>query len=212
MTERIRIPLPVVVEGKYDKAKLASIIDATIVTTGGFAIFNSRERMALIRRLAGCGGIVILTDSDGAGGLIRSYIKSALPADKIYNLYIPRIEGKERRKSTPSKDGSLGVEGMRDELLRELFADFARRMGFSGSPQSGRDGRGTVRGEYGTVTKADMMELGLTGDGSRDARDALGKRLGLPPGMTPNAFLGALNILVTRDELYEMFESGDADA
>lgn len=202
MTERIRIPLPVVVEGKYDKAKLASIIDATIVTTGGFAIFNSRERMALIRRLAGCGGVVILTDSDGAGGLIRSYIKSALPADMIYNLYIPRIEGKERRKSTPSKDGSLGVEGMRDELLRDLFADFARRMGFSGSP----------RGEYGTVTKADMMELGLTGDGSRDARDALGKRLGLPPGMTPNAFLGALNILVTRDELYEMFESGDADA
>lgn len=197
MSDRIHIPLPVVVEGKYDKIKLASIIDATIITTGGFGIFTSRERMALIRRLAECGGVVILTDSDGAGSLIRSHIKSALPADKIYNLYIPRIEGKERRKRTASKDGSLGVEGMQDGLLRTLFADFARRMGFSGE----------ARGNYGSLTKADMMALGLTGDGSRNARDELGRRLGLPPGMTPNAFLGALNILVTREELFDMLEN-----
>jgi ribonuclease M5 len=194
MRERVRIPLPVVVEGKYDKMKLASIIDATIVTTAGFGIFNSREKMALIKRLAEYGGVVILTDSDGAGSLIRSHIKSALPPDKIYDLYIPRIEGKERRKSAPSKDGSLGVEGMHDELLWELFSDFARRMGFDGEPS----------GEYKTITKADMMALGLTGDGSREARDELASRLGLPPKMTPNAFLGALNILVTRDELFEM--------
>lgn len=197
MSDRIHIPLPVVVEGKYDKIKLASIIDATIITTGGFGIFTSRERMALIRRLAECGGVVILTDSDGAGSLIRSHIKSALPADKIYNLYIPRIEGKERRKRTASKDGSLGVEGMQDGLLRTLFADFALRMGFSGE----------ARGNYGSLTKADMMALGLTGDGSRNARDELGRRLGLPPGMTPNAFLGALNILVTREELFDMLEN-----
>lgn len=197
MSDRIHIPLPVVVEGKYDKIKLASVIDATIITTGGFGIFTSRERMALIRRLAECGGVVILTDSDGAGSLIRSHIKSALPADKIYNLYIPRIEGKERRKRTASKDGSLGVEGMQDELLRTLFADFARRMGFSGE----------ARSNYGSLTKADMMALGLTGDGSRNARDELGRRLGLPPGMTPNAFLGALNILVTREELFDMLEN-----
>lgn len=197
MSDRIHIPLPVVVEGKYDKIKLASIIDATIITTGGFGIFTSRERMALIRRLAECGGVVILTDSDGAGSLIRSHIKSALPADKIYNLYIPRIEGKERRKRTASKDGSLGVEGMQDGLLRKLFADFALRMGFSGE----------ARGNYGTLTKADMMALGLTGDGSRNARDEFGRRLGLPPGMTPNAFLGALNILVTREELFDMLEN-----
>ena len=199
MKERVHIPLPVVVEGKYDKMKLASIIDATIVTTAGFGIFNSREKMALIRRLADRGGVVILTDSDGAGSVIRSHIKSALPPDKIYDLYIPRIEGKERRKSAPSKDGSLGVEGMRDELLRDLFADFARRMGFDGSPS----------GEYGTITKADMMALGLTGDNSREARDALAARLGLPPKMTPNAMLGALNILVTRDELYEMLDTDE---
>lgn len=199
---RIRIPLPVIVEGRYDKVRLASVIDATIITTGGFGIFNNREKLALIRRLSGRGGVVILTDSDGAGGLIRSYIRSALPPDRIYNLYIPHIAGKERRKRAPSKDGSLGVEGMSDELLRGLFADFARRMGFSGE----------AHGEYGTVTKADMMQLGLTGDGSREARDALGKRLGLPPGMTPNAFLGALNILVTRDELYSMLENGEGEA
>ena len=194
MRERVKIPLPVVVEGKYDKMKLASVIDATIITTAGFGIFNSREKMALIRRLADRGGVVILTDSDGAGGVIRSHIKSALPPDKIYDLYIPRVEGKERRKSAPSKDGSLGVEGMRDGLLYDLFADFARRMGFDGTPA----------GEYGAITKADMMALGLTGDGSREARDALAARLGLPPKMTPNAMLGALNILVTRGELFEM--------
>ena len=203
MKERVRIPLPVVVEGKYDKMKLASIIDATIVTTAGFGIFNSREKLALIRRLADRGGIVILTDSDGAGSVIRSHIKSALPPDKIYDLYIPRVEGKERRKSAPSKDGSLGVEGMRDEVLYGLFSDFARRMGFE-------KGEGASQtGAYGGITKADMMALGLTGDGSKEARAALAGRLGLPPKMTPNAFLGALNILLTRDELFDMLGGGE---
>ena len=107
-TERIHIPIPVVVEGKYDKIKLSSVIDANVITTGGFGIFNKKEKLALIRTLAEKGGIVILTDSDGAGGVIRSYIKSALPKEKIYNLYIPQIEGKERRKSTSSKEGTLG--------------------------------------------------------------------------------------------------------
>lgn len=194
--ERIKIPYPVVVEGKYDKIKLASVIDANIITTGGFSIFNHREKLSLMRTLAKRGGIIILTDSDGAGGIIRNFIKSAVPRDKIYNLYIPRIEGKERRKSAPSKDGSLGVEGMTDEVLHKLFEDFARRMGFTGE----------TKGGYGEITKADMMELGLTGANSAVARDALAKKLSLPPKMTPNAMLGALNILVTRDELYGMFE------
>lgn len=124
---RIHIPYPVVVEGKYDKIKLASIIDANIITTGGFGIFNRREKLSLMRTLAERGGIVILTDSDGAGHLIRNFIQSAVPKDKIYNLYIPCIEGKERRKSIPSADRTLGVEGMSDSLLRDLFEDFARR-------------------------------------------------------------------------------------
>lgn len=192
--ERIKIPYPVVVEGKYDKIRLASVIDANIITTGGFGIFNRREKLSLMRTLADRGGIVILTDSDGAGGLIRSFIQSAVPKEKIYNLYIPRIEGKERRKSAPSKDGSLGVEGMTDEVLHKLFADFARRMGFTGEKP----------GDYGRITKADMMELGLTGANSAAARDELAKKLSLPPKMTPNAMLGALNILVTREELFEL--------
>lgn len=197
--ERIKIPYPVVVEGKYDKLRLASVIDANIITTGGFGIFNRREKLSLIRTLAGKGGIVILTDSDGAGGVIRSFIKSAVPKEQIYDMYIPRIEGKERRKKAPSKDGSLGVEGMSDELLYKLFADFARRMGFSGESS----------GEYGRITKADMMELGLTGQGSFANRDALAKRLSLPPEMTPNAMLSALNILLTREELYELLSTED---
>ena len=192
--EKIRIPYPVVVEGKYDKMKLASVIDANIITTGGFGIFNRREKLSLLRTLAEKGGIVVLTDSDGAGSVIRNFIKSALPAEKIYNLYIPRIEGKEHRKSAPSADGSLGVEGMTDGLIRDLFADFAKRMSFDGEKN----------GEYGRITKADMMELGLTGANSQAVRDALSAKLGLPPKMTPNALLGALNILVTVEELYDL--------
>ena len=192
--ERIHIPYPVVVEGKYDKMKLSSVIDANIITTGGFGIFNRGEKLSLLRTLAKKGGIIVLTDSDGAGSVIRNFIKSALPAEKIFNLYIPRIEGKERRKSAPSADGSLGVEGMTESLLYDMFADFARRMGFAG--ESG--------GDYGRITKADMMELGLTGANSAAARDALAAKLGLPPKMTPNAMLGALNILVTVEELYEI--------
>lgn len=202
-TERIHIPIPVVVEGKYDKIKLSSVIDANVITTGGFGIFNKKEKLALIRTLAEKGGIVILTDSDGAGGVIRSYIKSALPKEKIYNLYIPQIEGKERRKSTSSKEGTLGVEGMTDEVLRGLFSSFSDRMGFSGSAAH------TVRE---SITKADLFELGLTGAGSADRRDALCRRLSLPAKMTPNAFLGALNILLSKEELYEICKDEAADA
>lgn len=202
-TERIHIPIPVVVEGKYDKIKLSSVIDANVITTGGFGIFNKKEKLALIRTLAEKGGIVILTDSDGAGGVIRSYIKSALPKEKIYNLYIPQIEGKERRKSTSSKEGTLGVEGMTDEVLRGLFSSFSDRMGFSG---------------FGGCTpcakanKADLFELGLTGAGSAARRDAVCRRLSLPAKMTPNAFLGALNILLSKEELYEICKDEAADA
>ena len=188
-TERIHIPIPVVVEGKYDKIKLSSV--------------NKKEKLALIRTLAEKGGIVILTDSDGAGGVIRSYIKSALPKEKIYNLYIPQIEGKERRKSTSSKEGTLGVEGMTDEVLRGLFSSFSDRMGFSGSAAH------TVRE---SITKADLFELGLTGAGSAARRDALCRRLSLPAKMTPNAFLGALNILLSKEELYEICKDEAADA
>ena len=120
MSEKIKISLPVIVEGKYDKIKLSSIIDARIITTGGFGIFNSEEKKTLIKRLCE-NGVILLCDSDGAGKVIRSYIKSFLPPEKVINLYIPKIEGKEKRKREGSKEGTLGVEGINADILRDLF-------------------------------------------------------------------------------------------
>ena len=120
MRERIKLSVPVIVEGRYDKAKLSEFLDANIICTDGFGIFNKKEKLALIKRLSE-NGVVVLTDSDGAGGVIRSHIMSAIPKDKIYNLYIPKIEGKEKRKNAPSKEGTLGVEGMNSDLLYSMF-------------------------------------------------------------------------------------------
>ena len=124
MSGKLKIALPVIVEGKYDKIKLNSLLDANIITTGGFGIFNSREKKSLIRRLC-AGGVILLCDSDGAGKVIRGYLKSFLPPERVYDLYIPKIAGKERRKRIGSKEGTLGVEGMDAELLRALFAPYA---------------------------------------------------------------------------------------
>ncbi len=186
--EKIRVPLPVIVEGKYDKIKLSSVIDAHIVTTDGFGIFKNRERAALVRKLSE-NGVIILTDSDGAGKVIRSRLCSSVPPDKIYNLYVPRIEGKEKRKSAPSKEGVLGVEGMEAELLRELFATFVQHHPEGGKP----------RGEE--VITADFYEKGLTGfPDSKAKRDAFAASLGLPPGMTSSALLSAVNVLMDKEE------------
>ena len=185
--KKLTIPMPVIVEGRYDKIRLSNIIDAEILTTAGFGIFNHREKLDLIRALAAPCGIIVLTDSDGAGTLIRSHISSALPKDKVYHLYIPQIPGKERRKSAPSRAGTLGVEGMDDALLYEMFLPFAK------------DGTAIV--ERGGISKADLFAFGLTGtDGSAAARDHLAAALHLPAGMTPNALLGALNVLCSKEE------------
>lgn len=182
---RIKIDRPVIVEGKYDKIKLQSVIDATIITTDGFSLFNRKEKLALIRRLAEKAGVIVLTDSDGAGKVIRNFISSALPKDKVIHLYIPEIAGKERRKSAPSKAGTLGVEGMEADLLHALFAPFASE----GDRPRGRP-----------VTKTDFFETGLSGhqDSSR-LRDALAMAFGLPSKMTANALLAALNIIADYD-------------
>ena len=120
MSEKIKISLPIIVEGKYDKIKLDSIFDATVIVTGGFSVFNNKDKQLMIRRLCS-GGVIVLTDSDGGGKQIRSFLQGALPKDKIHNLYIPKIKGKERRKDHVSKEGFLGVEGMeKDELIRVL--------------------------------------------------------------------------------------------
>jgi len=123
--EKIKTDLPVIVEGKYDKIKLASILDAEIITTDGFGIFKKKEKLSLIKRLSER-GVIVLTDSDGAGKLIRAHLSGAVPADKIYNLYIPKIKGKEKRKKEGSKEGTLGVEGIDAETLRSIFETFLK--------------------------------------------------------------------------------------
>lgn len=192
MMERLNIPMPIVVEGKYDRIRLENIVTAQIIPTGGFGIFNRAETLQLIRALAGERGVIVLTDSDGAGTVIRRYISSALPKEKIYHLYIPQIRGKERRKSAPSKAGTLGVEGMDDSVLRELLAPFA-----VDAPISSRGG----------ITKTDFYCLGMTGaPRSAAARDCVAAALRLPAGMTANALLGACNLLCGREEFCRLAE------
>ncbi|MBQ7835738.1 MAG: DUF4093 domain-containing protein [Clostridia bacterium] len=189
--EKIKLPIPVIVEGRYDKAKLSDILEAQIITTDGFGIFNKKEKMALIRRL-GENGVVVLTDSDGAGGVIRGHLMSSLPRGKIYNLYIPKIEGKEKRKKTASKEGTLGVEGMDNGLLYELFRKFADEHIDENASRS-----------TGGITKTDFFEAGMTGCADAAARrDEMAKHFALPEGMTANALLGALNLLCDKEGFY----------
>ncbi|MCQ2433511.1 MAG: DUF4093 domain-containing protein [Clostridia bacterium] len=186
----LKLDRPVIVEGKFDKLKLSSILDATIITTGGFRIFNDGEKRALIRRLAEKNGIIVLTDADGAGLVIRNLLRGCVPKEKITHLYIPAVRGKERRKAAPSKEGLLGVEGIDRETLTALFAPFAADAKETGT-------------EKIPVKKADFFAAGLSGgEGSAELRAALAKELNLPPHMSANALLEAVNLLYTK-EAYE---------
>lgn len=199
--KKLYFPIPIVVEGKYDKMKLCEIVDATLITTEGFGIFNRKEKLALIKRLSE-NGVVLLCDSDGAGGVIRRYIMSALPSEKIYNLYIPKIEGKERRKRKPSKEGTLGVEGMESEMLYSMLSSFL---------DSHFDGNMPKR-DTAKVTKADFYMYSLTGKkDSRKARDNFCLACGLPRGMTAPALLGAVNVLMGREEFFKICHSLETD-
>ncbi|MCI9193185.1 MAG: DUF4093 domain-containing protein [Acutalibacter muris] len=193
----MRVKEAVVVEGRCDRAKLSALIDGTIVETGGFAIFSDRDKMELIRRLAAARGVIILTDSDGAGFLIRSKLCSCLPPEQVKHAYIPDIYGKERRKAKPSKEGKLGVEGMPLETLRDCLiragATIEEIPGETRPPE---------------LTKADLFELGLSGgDGSAERRRALQRRLKLPERLSANGFLQALNALYTRRELFDLLKN-----
>ena len=189
MTERLQIPFPVVVEGKYDKLRLQNLIDAQILTTDGFGVFNKTEKAKLFQALAKKTPIIVLTDSDGAGKLIRSHLSSIIPTDRLIHLYVPRIHGKEKRKPAPSAEGVLGVEGMENQLLYELFLPYADANAVR------------ARIEENRLSKLDLYEDGLTGgEGSAARRDAFAKQLGLPSGMTPNALLAALRVLCTYEE------------
>jgi len=180
----------IVVEGRYDKNTLSQIVDAVILETGGFGVFSDKEKLALLRRMAEKRGLIIFTDSDGAGFVIRNYLRGALPKDKVKHAYIPDVPGKEKRKSSPSKEGKLGVEGMQPEALLNAL----RR---AGATMAGAAAQNT-----GGFTKADLFALGLSGGADSAAkRKALLKRLQLPEKLTANALLDVLNALYSREEL-----------
>ena len=192
----VKIKEAIVVEGRYDKNTLSQILDAPILETSGFGIFKDKQQMALLRRIAQTRGLIVFTDSDGAGFVIRNHIKSAIPGQYLKHAYIPDIYGKERRKSAPGKEGKLGVEGMTKDVILESL----RRAG------------ATIEGESVSgaqqITKQDLMELGLSGgaDASNNRLKLL-KKLNLPERMSPNAMLQALNLLYNLEELTTIVES-----
>ena len=188
MIQKLNIPYPVIVEGRYDKQKLQCVMNGQIITTDGFGVFNHKEKLTLIRALAKKSPIILLTDSDGAGKLIRSHITSAVPTDRLIQLYIPKIKGKEKRKTAPSAEGTLGVEGMETGLLYDLLKPY-------------ENGDTVARAMENPLSKTDFYIDGLTGkDNSAARRDALATTLGLPSGMTPNALLAALRLLLSYEE------------
>lgn len=192
----VKIREAIVVEGRYDKNTLSQVVDAPILETAGFGIFKDKQQMALLRRVAEKRGLIVFTDSDGAGFVIRNHIKSAIPGKYLKHAYIPDIPGKERRKAAPGREGKLGVEGMTPEVILAAL----------------RNAGATIEGEEttstGGITKQDMMALGLSGGSNAgEKRKALLKKLNLPEHMSTNAMLQALNLLYTREELEEMLES-----
>ena len=190
---RPRVRELIVVEGRYDKNALLQAVDAAVLETGGFGIFKDRELAAFLRRLAAERGVIVLTDSDGAGFVIRNHLKGILPKGQVKHAYIPDVPGKERRKARPGREGKLGVEGMAPAVLLEAL----RRCG-----ATFLDGDGQRSGAGGApITKADLLELGLAGPGSAARRQALQRRLGLPQRLTANGLLEALNLLYTREAL-----------
>lgn len=191
----IKLKEAVIVEGKYDKIRLESVIDAPIIVTDGFGIFKNREKMNYIRKLARSRGIIILTDSDSAGFLIRSHITGCIKDGNIKNVYIPDVFGKEKRKDKPSKEGKLGVEGIDGEVILSALKKAGIGADITNEPTK-------------KITKADLYELGLNGtDGSKQKREAALKKLGLPSRMSQNAMLEALNIFYSYDELVELIEN-----
>ena len=192
--EKLKIPYPIVVEGKYDRLRLLCVCDAQIITTDGFGIFKKHEKLALIRKLSSSTPIILLTDSDGAGKLIRSHLTSAIPKSKLIQLYIPKIEGKEKRKAEPSAEGTLGVEGMEQKLLYDLLAPFENEERFRTAEQN-------------PLSKTDFYRDGLSGGADSAAlRDKLAKKLDLPSGMSANALLAALKILVSYEEYEQLIK------
>jgi len=192
--DKLKIPYPIIVEGKYDKQKLSLICEGLIIKTDGFGVFKASEKAALIRTLASKTPLIVLTDSDGGGRVIRSHVSSLVPKDKLIQLYIPRIEGKEKRKSEPSKEGLLGVEGMETELLYGLLRPFSDKNGGEAAQRLKKIANNPLK-------KVDLYIDGLTGgENSALKRDEVAKKFGLPEGMSAGALLEALRALASYEE------------
>ena len=191
----IKIKQAIIVEGKYDKITLSSLVDAVIIPTNGFSIYKDEEKKALIRSLAEKTGIVILTDSDSAGFQIRSHLRNIVKKGEIVNVYIPDIFGKERRKAQPSKAGTLGVEGMSQDVLLSAF----RKAGVLADESAPKPD---------PITKADLMDMGLIGcDNAVEKRAALQKSLGLPELLSANMFIEILNVMYTKEEFLNKIQN-----
>ena len=187
----IKLEQAIVVEGKYDKNTLSQLVDAPIFETNGFGVMKDRALVTLLRRAAGTRGLIVLTDSDGAGFVIRNYLKSVLPKQGVFHAYIPDVPGKERRKDKPGKEGKLGVEGMRPEVLLQALERAGVRERTDERPQ---------------ITKTDLFLCGLSGGaGSARRRAELMRRLELPEHLGANAFLDALNLLMTREAIFREY-------
>lgn len=189
----IRVSEVIIVEGRYDKNTLGQIIDAVIIETSGFAVFKNKEKLRLIRRLARQRGIIVLTDSDGAGFMIRNFLKGAVDPALVKHAYIPDIHGKEKRKSAPSGEGKLGVEGMKPQVLIDALSKAGATLDRQTGPE--REER---------ISKADLYLCGLSGKRNSAAkRRALLRALDLPERLSSNAMLDILNALMNRDAFFE---------
>lgn len=195
----LKIREAIVVEGRYDKNTLAQIVDAPILETKGFGLFKDPKQLELLRSVAKKRGLIVLTDSDGAGFVIRNHIKSAIPAKYLKHAYIPDVAGKEKRKAAPGKEGKLGVEGMSPEVLLAALENAGATI----------EGESTARGND-QITKQDFVEFGLSGGpNASERRKRLENRLHLPEHMSANALLQALNLLLSREELAEIVREWD---
>lgn len=194
MEDKIKLSEAVIVEGKYDKIKLSNILDAFIIETNGFAVFKDKTKLSFIKKLAKERGIIILTDSDHAGFMIRNYISSGVPKEQIKNVYIPDIFGKEKRKNAPSKEGKLGVEGMTKEVIVEALS----KAGITSSKSVCSD----------PVTTVDFYDLGLAGGaGSKAKRKALCKTLDLPEFLSTSSLISCINNFMTKEEFYSVCQN-----
>ena len=194
----VKIKQAIVVEGKYDQNTLSQLVDATIFQTRGFGVMHDKALLELLRKAARTTGLIIFTDSDGAGFVIRNFLKGALPKEGVLHAYIPDIPGKEKRKRAPGKEGLLGVEGMTKEILLSALENAGADLGGEAEKRPGD-----------TITKFDLYTAGLSGrPDSAAKRAAFLEKLRFPAHMSANALLGALNLLYTREEFLALFEDG----